>query len=248
MEIMDGAPVERFMIQTNGVLLSRLPARYRNRFETILVSLDGTEDLTDRHRGNGTYRRVMDNMHELTRDGFSGELIARMTVGEDTDIHEAVWALAENPCYPFRSIHWQLDADFAGDAWMRTFSEWTRESYNPGIRSLVRDWVACMESGEGVRRWYPFLQPMQDLMEGRNSSLRCGSGYANYTIMTDGHIGPCPVMVGLRDYYVGHIATADPLVLPQVSIDSGCSKCSLFGFCGGRCLLCPSHKSHGPMR
>ncbi len=236
MEIMDGAPVERFMIQTNGVLLSRLPARYRNRFETVLVSLDGTEDLTDRHRGDGTYRRVMENVRELTRGGFSGELIARMTVGEDTDIHEAVWALAEDPDYSFQSIHWQLDADFAGNGWMCTFSEWTRESYNPGIRRLVRDWVACMESGEGVRRWYPFLQPMQDLLEGRSSPIRCGSGHANYTIMTDGHIGPCPVMVGMRDYYVGHIATADPLRLPRVSVDSGCSMCPLLGFCGGRCL------------
>jgi len=71
-EIMDGAPVERFMIQTNGVLLSRLPAPYRNRFETILVSLDGTEDLTDRHRGQGTYRRVMENVRQLVRGGFPG--------------------------------------------------------------------------------------------------------------------------------------------------------------------------------
>lgn len=235
-EIMDHLPAGRFMLQTNGLLLSRLPAPYRNRFETILVSLDGTEELTDRHRGKGTYRRVMENVEDLARGGFCGELIARMTVGEDTDIIEAVRALAENPAYPFRSIHWQLDADFSGDGAMRTFCEWARTSYNPGIRRLVRDWVEIMEAGEGVRRWYPFLQPMQDLLDGRASPLRCGSGHANYTIMTDGHIGPCPVMVGMKEFYVGHIATADPLGLPRVAVDSACSSCHLLWFCGGRCL------------
>jgi uncharacterized protein len=41
------APVSRFMIQTNGLLLDRLPPEIVNRFSTILVSLDGPEGLTD---------------------------------------------------------------------------------------------------------------------------------------------------------------------------------------------------------
>ncbi|MDI9633158.1 MAG: TIGR04084 family radical SAM/SPASM domain-containing protein [Methanolinea sp.] len=236
MEIMDNAPVRRFMVQTNGLLLADLPPAYRNRFETILVSLDGTEELTDSHRGEGTYRRVMENLGELVRGGFRGEVIARMTVGEDTDIHEAVWALAENPSIPFWSIHWQLDAEFSGDAAARRFCEWAEESYNPGIRRLVDDWVSCMEEGGSVRRWYPFLQTMEDLLSGRESALRCGAGHANYTIMTDGHIGPCPVMVGMKGYYVGHVATSDPCTLPRVEVDSECRACPILGFCGGRCL------------
>lgn len=236
MEIMDNAPVQRFMIQTNGLLLSCLPARYRNRFETILVSLDGTEEVTDRHRGEGTYRRVMENVQDLVDGGFSGEIIARMTIGQDTDVHEAVSSLAGNSLYPFRSIHWQLDADFSKDPSMQTFCEWARTSYNPGIRRLVDDWVSCMEEGGGVRMWYPFLQPTQDLLKGQKSPLRCGSGHANYTIMTDGHIGPCPVMVGMKDFYVGHITTADPRGLPEVRVESGCQACHLRDFCGGRCL------------
>ena len=35
------SPVQRFMVQTNGLLLDRLPAEILNRFTTILVSLDG---------------------------------------------------------------------------------------------------------------------------------------------------------------------------------------------------------------
>src|SRR5208337_262651 len=54
--IMDEVKVKHFMIQTNGLLLDNLEPRYVNRFHTILVSLDGNEELTDHYRGSGTFR------------------------------------------------------------------------------------------------------------------------------------------------------------------------------------------------
>lgn len=236
MEIMENAPRCRFMVQTNGLLLQDIPPRYIRRFETILVSLDGPRDVTDRHRGKGTYRRIMENLGYLATAGFGGELIARMTVGEDMDIHDAVAFLSSNRDHSFSSIHWQMDAEFAGDAGIRSFKRWLNRSYNPGIRRLIKKWVEMMETGEGVARWYPFLQPMQDLLAGKDSRLRCGAGYANYTIMTDGHIGPCPVMIGMKEYYAGHIRDANPLSLPIVEVESECNQCPIRGFCGGRCL------------
>jgi putative peptide-modifying radical SAM enzyme len=234
--IIRDAPVGRFMIQTNGLLLDRLAPGTVNRFQTILVSLDGREELTDAHRGRGVYRKVIENVKRIVKTGYSGEIIARMTVTEDTDIVDAVRYLADNPDYPFSSIHWQLDANFAGDFAHRTFAVWAEKSYNPGIRTLVRFWVDHMaETGE-VLRWYPFLDPMEDLLLKRKSRLRCGSGYANYSILTDGHIVPCPVMIGMKQYYVGHIRDADPLHLPVIFVDGECTTCQIRDFCGGRCL------------
>ena len=194
--IVQNAPVRRFMIQTNGILLDKLPQDIVNRFSTILVSIDGRRDLTDAGRGSGVYDRVMANARKIRAGGFLGELIARMTVTERTDISDAVRYLADNPDFPFSSIHWQVDANFAGDYALRCFREWVTESYNPGIRSLVRYWVDHMEESGQVMKWYPFLDPMEDLLLGRDSRLRCGSGYVNYSIMTDGSIGPCPIMIG----------------------------------------------------
>jgi len=234
--IIRSAPVSRFMIQTNGLLLDRLPPDIVNRFSTILVSLDGPEELTDGNRGPGVYRKVMDNVRLIRSNGFAGELIARMTVTEKTGIVAAVRWLSRNPDNSFTSIHWQLDADFAGDFSRRRFEEWAETEYNPGIQALVRDWVDHMEREGKVLRWYPFLDPMEDLLNGRASRLRCGSGYANYSILTDGHIAPCPVMIGMSDYYVGHISDADPLHLKAVPIGGDCLDCTILGFCGGRCL------------
>jgi uncharacterized protein len=234
--IIKEAPVKRFMIQTNGMLLDRLRPDTVNRFATILVSLDGSEQLTDAHRGKGVYHRVMENVRKIKSQGYSGELIARMTVTEKTDIVDAVSYLAENPDYSFTSIHWQIDANFAGDFSQRRFSDWTRECYNPGIRTLVRDWIERMERTGTIPKWYPFIDPMEDLLHNRTSRLRCGSGYANYSILTDGHIVPCPVMIGMQQYYLGHIRSTSPMNLPVIPVGGECIKCRIVDFCGGRCL------------
>jgi putative peptide-modifying radical SAM enzyme len=236
LRIMQEAPGIRFMLQTNGLKLGELPEWALQKFETILVSLDGTPSQTDRHRGSGTYSRVMENVDKIMETGFSGELIARMTICEDTDIHDAVTYLSDNPDHGFSSIHWQLDADFSGDIEMRDLGCWLENRYNPGILRLIRRWVELIGEEGRVPRWYPFLDPMEDLLKGEKTLLRCGSGHSNYTIMTDGSIGPCPVMVGMKDYYSGHICTSDPLRLPRIAIQGECSSCDIYSFCGGRCL------------
>jgi putative peptide-modifying radical SAM enzyme len=234
--IVKEAPVQRFMMQTNGILLDRLASQIINRFSTILVSLDGNEALTDANRGAGTYRTVIENIKRIRHNGYTRELIARMTVTERSDIVDAVHWLSANPDYSFSSIHWQLDANFADDFSHRHFADWVNKSYNPGIIRLITDWVDHMENEGEVLRWYPFLDPMEDLLCERQSLLRCGSGYANYSIMTDGHIAPCPVMIGMSQYYVGHIKDADPLDLTVIEVNGECARCQIRGFCGGRCL------------
>jgi putative peptide-modifying radical SAM enzyme len=235
-QIVNDAPVKRFMLQTNGLLLHRLNPAVANRFATILVSLDGRESLTDANRGEGVYRKVMENVRQLRSNGFAGELIARMTVTEGTDVVDAVRFLAENPDHSFASIHWQLDANFTHDFSRRRFEDWANRSYNPGICTLVKEWVRQMEETGTVRRWYPFIDPMEDLLNRHDSLLRCGAGHANYAIMTDGHITPCPVMIGMDGYYVGHIAESAPTELPRVAVAGECVTCRIRTFCGGRCL------------
>ncbi len=230
-DVMGRLPGCRFMLQTNGLLLDRLPAEALHRFHTILVSVDGPEALTDRHRGADVYARVIANVERLAASGFPGELIARMTVDEATVIEEAVLH-CDN--LPVSSVHWQLDANFSGDYSVRSFGRWARESYNPGITRLVEAWVDRMERGE-VARWYPFLDATWDLLKDKPSRLRCGSGYANYTIQTDGAIVPCPIMTGMTGFYLGHIRDADPLSLPEINIGN-CGDCAIASFCGGRCL------------
>jgi putative peptide-modifying radical SAM enzyme len=236
--VMDNVKAKHFIIQTNGVFLDHLEPAYVNRLSIILVSLDGDEALTDYYRGKGVYRKVIDNLRRLKRNGFKGEIIARMTVMENTDIYKQVLWLMNNSEFPFTSVHWQLNAGFwSNDFKRRNFKEWSIESYNPGIRKLAKFWIYSMENKGIVLRLYPFLGIAQSLLtDEEKSPLRCGAGWINYAIQTDGHIIPCPSMWGMRDYYLGHIRNANPLKLKKVTVGEPCTNCKILGICGGRCL------------
>jgi len=237
-QIMDRVDAKHFMIQTNGLLLDRLEPKYINRFHTILVSLDGDKALTDYYRGKGNFRKVIDNLKLIKQNGFRGELIARMTVMEQTNIYKQITWLLNNSEFPFSSVHWQLNAGFwKNDFARRDFKRWSEENYNSGIRELVKFWVDRMEKNGVVLRLYPFLGIAQSLLSGEKASLlRCGGGWVNYAIQTDGYIVPCPTMWGMKDYYLGHISNADPLKLKKVFVNEPCTKCEVFHICGGRCL------------
>ncbi len=235
--IMDRVKAKRFVVQTNGLHLDGLEPAYLNRFSVILVSVDGDEALTDFYRGQGVYRRVVENLKLIRRSGFKGEVIARMTVMEETDIYKQVLWLLNNEDFAFSSVHWQLNAGFWSDFERRNFKKWSEKIYNQGIRRLVRFWVDEMEKRGVVLRLYPFLGVAQSLLFGEEKAfLRCGAGWMNYAIQTDGYIVPCPSMWGMRNFYLGHISTADPSKLKKVFVGEPCTKCKIFGLCGGRCL------------
>jgi uncharacterized protein len=237
-QIMDNVEAKHFLIQTNGLLLDCLEPEYVNRLHTILVSVDGDEALTDFYRGRGTFRKLIDNLKLIKRNGFEGELIARMTVMEQTDIYEQVRWLLNNREFSFSSLHWQLNAGFWKNHFIRRdFQRWSEENYDPGIRKLVKFWVDHIEKNMEVLRVYPFLGIVRSLLLGEKTSpLRCGAGWINYAIQTDGHIAPCPSMWGMKDYYVGHISDAAPSKLEKIFVGDPCTKCDIFNICGGRCL------------
>jgi putative peptide-modifying radical SAM enzyme len=236
--IMDEIKAKYFLIQTNGLLLDHLEPEYVNRFHTILVSLDGDETLTDFYRGKGTFRKVVNNLRLIKNNGFEGELIARMTVMEQTDIYRHVRWLLNNSEFSFSSVHWQLNAGFwQNDFKRRNFKEWSQNSYNPGIRRLAKFWVDYMEKNGTVLKLFPFLGIAQSLLSGEEKNLlRCGGGWINYAVQTDGFIVPCPTMWGMKDYYLGHISTAEPLRLKKIPLNEPCIECDIFNICGGRCL------------
>jgi len=238
-KIMDMVKAKHFIIQTNGLHLDKVKPEYLKKLHTIFVSIDGDEPLTDYYRGKGVYRKIMKNLQFIKEIGFKGEIIARMTVMEETDIYKQVLWLLNNPDYSFSSVHWQIDAGFwRSDLPERLgkFRKWVEESYNPGVRKLVKFWIDHMEKKGEVLRIYPFLAVTESLLKGEKSLLRCGSGWINYSIQTDGHIIPCPIMSGMKDFYLGHIKDAHPLRLKKVYVGSPCTECEIFHECGGRCL------------
>ena len=238
-EIMNKVKPKHFMIQTNGLLLDKIEPKYVNRFHTILVSIDGEETLTDYYRGKGTFQKLIENLKLIKKNGFKGELIARMTVMEQTDIEKQVKWLLNNEKFSFKSIHWQLNAGFWGnDFQRRKFEQWTKTSYIPGVKRLAQFWVDKMEKEGVVLKIYPLLGIAESLLnDEKNCLMRCGGGWINYAIQTNGYIMPCPTMWGMKKYYLGHIKDANPLQLPKILVNQKpCVDCTILKVCGGRCL------------
>ena len=235
--MMDQLP-GRFVLQTNGLHLDSVDPQYLSKFSTVLVSIDGREEVTDGQRGRGVYKRAIQNSGLVRKRGFKGDLVARMTVAQGTDIRENVEHLWDTGL--FDHIHWQLDFGMfweAGEYTEPGIDDWIAR-YNSGISSLVASWVDEMKRSSRVQGLVPFIGVMKSLLSGEPSKLRCGSGIDFFSIMPDGRISACPVSVDFDFSIVGSIIANTPGSLKDTeAVGEPCSSCDIFNICGGRCLF-----------
>jgi len=249
-QLLARVPCRHVALQTNGTLLDQLPATLFEKIDVISLSLDGPADVTDFKRGRGTYDQVIAQARQLRRRGFRGPFDVRMTISPGVDIERSVRHFCAGRAVRFCNIHWQLTALFRSDEWgglrAARVRDWFEQSYNPGISSLVRFWTDELVAGR-YHRIVPFAPLIHDLITGdRVSSVRCGSGWAMWSIDSNGDIYPCPVMRWYPQHRLGNIADADPAALPQQPAREPCASCDLLGLCGGRCLHAQWHNAWGP--
>jgi len=221
-----------YRMQTNGKLLDKLPIKYLNKIGKILVSIDGDKERTDSNRGIGTYKLVMKNISLIKGKGYSGDIIARMTLGiESPDIFEQVLHLIDSG---FSSIHWQIDAGFyAHDYDKEKFNSFVKE-YNSSITKLIDLWMHQIKHKK-VLKLYPFIGIVDSLLKGEKALLRCGAGHSGYAIRTDGKLTACPIMTWIEDFISGNL-DSDPKEIKKFPIVESCNNCEIKDICGGRCL------------
>ena len=235
--IMDAIP-GRFVIQTNGLFLDAIEPAYVKKFTSILVSIDGSKEVTDFNRGIGVYESIIRNIRHIRERGFDGDLVARMTVPQGSDIYANVRHLSAKE--EFDHVHWQLGFEMFWESGLdddRDLGEWIM-SYNSGISSLVEWWVKEMERTGRVPGIVPFIGLMNSFLSGKPSHLRCGSGHDFFSIMPDGRISACPVSIDFDFSIVGSIFKDDPHSLcNKACVDEPCVSCDIINICGGRCLF-----------
>jgi putative peptide-modifying radical SAM enzyme len=244
-KLMNRFPEARFMLQTNALLLHKIPEEYVKQFHSILVSIDGTEETTDGYRSKGVYQKVIRNVNWLREIGYEGDIVARMAVSEQSDIYSDVRHLLDLRNPSFDNVHWQLNVVWdAEDNW-QDFDGWITKSYNPGISRLVEEWVEKIKTGvvEGI---VPFLPLMHTLITGKPSEMRCGSGLDTFAIHVDGRIGICPISPDWDFSIVGDIWVSEPADLKNsMRVEEPCPSCEDYGICGGRCLFANKQRLWG---
>ena len=230
-EIIDAFPKLPFRMQTNAKLLDKLPIDYLNKIGKLLISIDGDKSRTDLNRGEGTYKKVLENIKKAKDQGYAGEIVARMTISFP-DIYPQVQHLIQLQKV-FDSVHWQLDVAFYKfDFNEEKFQEFSKK-YNKEISKLIDFWIENLEKGK-VIKIYPFLGIINRLL-GFDSETRlmCGAGHSGYAITTGGKIQACPIMNNIKNFECGNLESEQ---LKKIDLIEPCTSCEESSICGGRCL------------
>ncbi len=239
MDVMDNISAEHFTLQTNGWFLHKVPPQYIKKFDTILVSLDGDKELTNLNRGKGVFERIERNIPIIRENGFKGDLIARMTVTEDSDIYRDVTYLLNQPIMKFDHVHWQLDVlwdDIEHTRW-KDLDKWI-ENYNNGITKLVNDWLKYMQDHGKVKGIVPFIGIFRNILNNTKTTLPCQAGLTSFAIRTDGALTVCPLPPEYDFSVVGHLNKDKPGDIKNSCLIGGpCLTCDVYDLCGGRCLF-----------
>ncbi len=217
----------KYVIQTNGTLVKRLPLEYWRKFDAVLLSIDGRREVNDLYRGEGNYDLVLEAARWLKENGFRGDLIARMVMWHASDVYSDVKHLLDLGL--FDHVHWQLNVVWT-EKW--DFEGWAERSYLPGIRKLVDMWVREMGNSK-VLGIVPFLGIMKVELFDEWRAPPCGAGVESVSVLPDGRIVACPIAFDVKWSLMGNLKNG---IKRQVRIGEPCSSCPYFKYCGGRCL------------
>ena len=222
----------RYVIQTNGTLLSKLETDLLRRVHYLEVSIDGDRENNDAMRGAGTYDRVVRNLADI-RTRFDGELAARMTYTPRIPLFDSVKMLLEELC--FDHVYWMHeDAQTPASDWSSTI-----EAYAGEIRELISYWMTHLRRGE-VKSIIPFRSIVSSILEPPEQPFfRCGTGTYLRVIDNDGRCYPCDLMItDDKRHQLGTIEEGPlALKLPVNDVyDSNCTSCAHLPCCGGRCF------------
>jgi MoaA/NifB/PqqE/SkfB family radical SAM enzyme len=171
-------PQVLFLLITNGVLLDGQTVDRLVRLRNVvpLLSLEGTATETDERRGEGTYRRLMDVMRQLKKEGlFFGCSLTLTMRNFSTVLDEGyIRGLIEAGCRFFLFLDY-TPAEAGTEGWVLTDEQ--REKVTSRLRSLRQRYSALFVA-----------VPWDE--QGVGGCLSSGRGFIH--INASGDVEPCP--------------------------------------------------------
>ena len=229
-----------YLAYTNATLLKTLSPSLLNRFGQLNVSIDGDEEQNDRTRGQGTFRRICENLEAIKPD-YRGQLVARMTVTMDNNLKRSVENLLSLPY--FDVIYWQYQNRCPVELFP-TDKKWKE------LHSLIELWMQHLRQGR-VLPLHPFVVIVTKLLGLKRKSacvdgngyppeftLGCGAGYDYVQIFTTGEIFACPELIMNAENRMGSIREGirRRIELKDFPNTNKCRVCAVFEICHCRCL------------
>jgi uncharacterized protein len=232
-------------ITTNAVALASWPdaeiAALASLKPSLIVSLDGPEELHDAHRrdneGAGSHRRVLAALRRLASAGLGRRITLRATYGPgETEVVRRLDALNNLAAEG-------LAAGVAVEPWSlppRDPRQWTAADWEPLAEEMapVGDWWAGRRR-EGKPARFSYLDKnMGRCQKHQPLWFQCGAGRGYLTAAPDGTLYAChrggPTEVGTLE---GGFDSRRRALWDQApgAARPGCVACGLRFFCGGGC-------------
>jgi len=222
-----------YILYTNGTFLNRVPLDLLNSLNNIIVSVDGDKKSHEKHRGKGTYDKIIDNL-KFIKPKLNSSFIGRITSEEETNIYKSVTSILNY----VDAVYWQIvnKPKF-------TDSQKFIDNYKNNLEKLFDFWLYHFKQGH-VLNIIPFQAIISSIIfnyDNDGLSFRCRAGKSLQVIdMFDGNVYWCDEYIGDKRGIIGDINGKKPLI-PYESHEElfqDCQKCKITKICLGRCKKC----------
>ena len=218
----------RYSIYTNGLLLDLLPQHILDQLNSILVAIDGDKKTHELYKPVGSFDKIINNVSKV-RNNFNGELIARITMEEETDIFWSVTNLLNE----FDFVHWQIvNKPYFNDPLLLI------KRYEKNIKKLYDYWINALSHGN-IYNIIPFNEIMTYILSNQKveNSFWCGCGKSVMAIDINGKVYQCDEYINRPNSCIGSIDDQDIILKysPHSEICTVCRNCSISSICLGRC-------------
>jgi len=232
----------RYSIYTNGLILDKIPSELLSLFDSIFISIDGDKSIHEKHRGQGTYDQIINNLIQL-RSKTSSTLLGRITVEEETNIYNSVTNLE-----PYvDAIYWQI----VNKPFFQNSYDFI-ETYNENIDMLFEHWFKHFQSGK-ILNYIPFQSIISHYIYNHDNegiSFRCGAGNKLNIIDLNGNVFWCDEYIGGDNGRIGtiNLEKNTSAHLSHKELFEDCKTCRYSDICLGRCRKCLLEYSHEHIR
>ena len=221
-----------FALSTNGLLLEKVPTATLKKIAVIFISADGDKKTQERHRGKGTYDRLMRNIDTAKKE-TGAFFIGRITIDEQTDLYTSVINLLKST----DGIHWQIVST-------PDFKNPTKfiKTYRADAEKLFNYWLDNFKKGRNINI-IPFQAVISSLVFNypkNKNSFRCGVGKCTQIIDIDGKIYWCDELIGDKKALIGSVTDKHMknFYKTHVELFNDCITCDVSKICRGRCRKC----------
>lgn len=223
-QMLPGSLTIKFVLHTNGLLLSEISKELLNELSLIMFSIN-YEKIPKYNLANSYFSTVIENAIAVKTHGGT-PMIARLTITEKTSLYTEILLVSNF----FDLVYWQIE----NCEQFQDFSSFYA-TYCFEVGRTFDYWLEYLKSGFMIRL-VPFMAVLKFMffLDRADYEFSCGYSRGMIYIQTDGNCYACSDNVESGVHHIGDIDTG--VTLEHLSLNAfRCANCNYRRLCMGRC-------------